>query len=249
MTVKKNVTAIGSKAGPLTETAMEQVEGLKTKGELLKVANEAFDEAKALLADGLDKSEAAADKSETGAMALYRLRADKLINAEEVSEILGGKFGWREKKDGTPSKTPAKAGENIRKRIVRAVDAVEYIRGERDKNVPTFLEGVDKDEVKPIVKALVDGTYKINYIYEELGKLKGKRVTAPLHLDPAKLAKLAAAIIQEGVAATVVKSKALRAAYVAIARSIDDLNEEGRKIMAAMPHNDRSDATREEEAA
>lgn len=93
--------------------------------------------------------------AEREALRLYTGRVDGTISADEVSNALGDVFGRKPltsgPKAGQPGKTPAGLGEEIRKRIVRASAAAEYVTS---GDGGSYFNGLPVEPVAEIVQKL-----------------------------------------------------------------------------------------------
>lgn len=186
----------------------------------LDTAKAAFEDAKALYAAGDDKAAQGDEMADIGAKALYNCQLEGSVTKEETSALMGQIFGYKAKPDGTPSKTPAGQGEVIRKRIVRAVDAANYLNGNGD--CPKFLEGVELGDAASVIGQFEAGHISIFTAYDKLGKLKEKATLHPAY-NPAMLAKIAAELLKPEAAKAIAKSPELLGAYTALAIAMDTL--------------------------
>lgn len=186
------------------------------KSTLLGSVRQTLAEAIALYQAG-DENEA--EVSGLTSKAIMRLRDGRiagLLQPEEVTATLGDLFGWRPKKDGTPSKTPEKRGSYIRMRVVRFVAADDYING---RGNPEFFEGLDKDEVAAIVAEVESGEITATTGYEKFGKLKSaNNERTPAAFNPKAIVALVAALTKETKDSVIqfVNNPALGAAYGAL---------------------------------
>lgn len=87
----------------------------------------------------------------SAALRLYRSLVDGTVSRDEVSGLLGEVYGFTPKGDGTPGKTPAREGADIRKRIFRAEAAFDYATN--GKVIP-FFDGLPEPEVQLVVERL-----------------------------------------------------------------------------------------------
>lgn len=128
----------------------------------LAEARDYFEEGKGKTAEG----QAVADKA---AIHLYQAQTLGYVTKDEVSSALGDYFGFKPKTDGKPGKTPMGEGEAIRKRIVRAVAATEYVtNGDGGK----FFSGLPEAEVASVVASLDNGDISIWTAYEQFADIK-----------------------------------------------------------------------------
>lgn len=103
---------------------------------------------------------------------LYRGRINGLLTADEASELLGRSFGWKTKQNGEASKTPFGTGEDLRKRVVRAVNAHAFaVRGAE----PTaFFEPLSRGDVKPLLSEMEAGKRTIWQLFRDLSEMKAE---------------------------------------------------------------------------
>lgn len=73
---------------------------------------------------------------------LYHGQVEGVLTKEIVSDTLGQQFGFTPKKDGSPGKTPAGQGATIRRRLVRAVAAHDFVT---NGDGGAFFDGVEPD--------------------------------------------------------------------------------------------------------
>lgn len=218
MTVKtkQNVTIFAQKAHEVSQKAA-------LKLELRDKAKAALEEAKGIYAEGNDKAKNANDIASKGAIILYDLQTSGMMNKEEVSSLLGQVYGFKEKKDGTPSKTPNGKGEDIRKRVVRAVAAKAYSDGLDDP----YFAGVDRNDVYSAIHNMVMGENSIWTTYDQIGQLvkEAKEAPAPLHLNPEKLMKLIDELKKPETAIAVSQSDTLTSAYAELQLALAMLDQ------------------------
>ncbi len=186
-------------------------------------------EAADLFKEGGDKAEEATKIADRAAVSLYQARIAGAVTGEEVSGALGDVFGYKPKKDGTPGKTPDGQGEAIRKRVVRAVQAADFINtGDGGR----FFEGLSPDSVDErgntiadIVSRLGNNDMSIWTAYQYLADIKRDSMvrTSPA-FDPKRIAAMVEALSEEGAAAIFASSPDLVIAYGAL---IDVLNVVG----------------------
>lgn len=122
---------------------------------------------------------------------LYQAMTSGIVDAEETNAILRDVFGAKETSNGQPGKTPAGQGEVIRKRIVRAVAADEFIaNGGASSGFFKDLPAEAADEVQAVLDTL-DADGSIWTAYDALNKIKAKhRDRAAMAFDPAKIATI-----------------------------------------------------------
>lgn len=225
-TVKQNV--VGFEA-----IRQEQAEKVASKGKALAKAKDDLAEAKALYENGNAKADEAATKASQGALPLYLAQSSGMVTKEEVSSILGEVFGYKAKTNGSGvSKTPDGKGEDIRKRIVRAVDAKMYADGKTDTK-PTWAGNATREDILSIMNRIEEGEWSIWHGYNELGNLKGKTEAVDIAFDEKRLTKIVASLLQDGAADKVAKSPALMSVYAALDKAISELGEKVILVQAA----------------
>jgi hypothetical protein len=166
----------------------------------------------------------------SAATRLFLARKNGMISGDELSGLLGDVFGYVEKKDGSPGKTPAGAGATIRKRVVRALQGWDFVNG---GDGGRFFETMDKDEVAPIINSIgrvkkvehtaEDGTVTEEIVsdgptvwaaYKTLGDLKSQStVRVEMAFDPKKIAALGDKLIEAGARDKLLSNPSLIKAY------------------------------------
>lgn len=167
-----------------------------------------------------------AEIEDRAAILLYMDRANGAISSEVVTETIGDVYGWRLKgtteqwiagknKPDEKSKTPFNRGEALRKRIVRAVQAREYVTGE---NETAFFKGLPKDDIRDILQGMEKGDVGFWAAYEKMGEIKRNHRLPPLNplLNPLKVAEIAKGLQADGMAKAIANNPALNAAYVGL---------------------------------
>ncbi len=170
---------------------------------------------------------------------LFDARRTGQLQANEVSEILGEIFGVKgtgknvgkvmrpgEKGAG---KTPAGTGEEIRKRVVRAVAAADFVANGPSPATKYFNDSFEQSDIQPLLNDLSpDGDGNIWSFYRQLQEMK--RVNndpVPFHLNAERIAKFATSI-SEGIkqtAANINGNNELKAAYAGLMQQILLLND------------------------
>ena len=179
----------------LSETA-------QTKVQLSGQARQKLAEAADLAAQG-GQSEAEAEQTAAEAgFLLYQCRTTGVLSDDEISAMLGDTFGYRKKGDAkvrvtaadkNASKTPFGLGEAIRKRVVRAVKARDFVA---DGEAPSaFFEPLETDDVQPLLTELENGERSVWSVYDRLGELK-KEASEGSRTQPAFDAARIAAIVK-----------------------------------------------------
>lgn len=200
------------KGGFFSSVATEMSEKIADKMALLGAVRQTLAEAKDLFLLGAEKANEATDTANKAAVRLYQARATNVVSPEEVSSILGDQFGFKITPKGEVSKTPDGQGEVIRKRIVRMVQARDYVSND---NPGTFFNGVDKDAVEEVVAGVDDGEYSIFYAYDLLAKIKseGRGPSVKPAFNPRTITGILKDLSEPGAMDKLGSNALLRAAY------------------------------------
>lgn len=219
----------GTRSSFLDQHASDISAKAAAKVSLLSGAAQLLAEANDLYQAGDDKAQEAQTVAGKAAVSLYKARASGLANATEVSEVLGNQFGFKvNKSTGKPGKTPDGKGEEIRKRVVRLVDAKEYVLG----GEPTaFFDGLDKDVIAEMVEAVETGGSSIYTIYDEMREYRKEqqddtRVDAPF--NPKTVMAWATKMAEGGsapLAQAIIGNPALAAAWAAVRETLTIADE------------------------
>lgn len=206
----------------IVKVAASQAKALEGRAQAklaqINIIREELSEVIALQSQESAKASEVSDKSGKVALRLYDGQIAGIFSKDEVSALLGDAFGFKMKADGSPSKTPEGQGEQIRKRVVRAVSVADFLQGKADR--PAFIgEGLEGD-AQSIMSALNNGEISIFTAYNNLGELKEKKESVPAHLDPVKVLKMANELMKEEVAAVIVQSEGLKAAYDTLLKAL-----------------------------
>jgi len=178
---------------------------------------------------------------------LYALRRDGATTAEETSGLLGDVFGYREKKDGSPSKTPNGLGKMIRDRVVRLYNAHEHYMG-RDGG--SFFEGLPKDETQAIVHQVETGGLTVWDAQKALGDLRASvNIRPSLAFDPKRILAIASDLSEEGAASQMKANASLQEAYKELLVSLALIEQGGPAIKAVEPEGETDEETGEQAAA
>jgi hypothetical protein len=203
----------------------------RDKLELMGSVKQRLAEAYDLFKEGDDKAAEANLIADKAAFNLYQGRSGGILTKDEVSAVLGDIFGYKPvTKDGkeVPGKTPKGQGEAIRKRVVRAVSAEEYVR---DGDGGTFFEGLPDDEISDVLDAVKEGQMSIWTAYEKFAEIKREHATrTDIAFDAKKIAAIVASLSNEGAADNFANNPTLVAAYGAL---IDVVNVIGEAVAEA----------------
>lgn len=208
-----------------------ETETSQNKTEILAAADAAIEKVVKLAGDksaSEDADRRVTEAADSAASILFKGRISGLLSPDEVSELLGRGFGFKTKADGKPSKTPFGAGERIRKRVVRAFDAVQFVRGTDEPKA--FFEPLSKEDVKPLVNSVLKGERSVFTLYDDLGALKQKASGSrlPTAFNPKAIANLQA-LLGENVRVSVQTwhdTPGLLEAYVGLYQTITLISEE-----------------------
>jgi hypothetical protein len=187
---------------------------------------------------GQTSSAVTAKAAEVG-MELLNARISGDLSPAEVSDILGDIFGVKgtgkavgqvlrpgEKSAG---KTPAGTGEEIRKRVVRAYAAYDFLNN-GPSSATKYFDGMDSDTVQPLFSSLMDDDSEATLwsFYNDLGAAKREaNDPTPFHLNPERIAKLATTV-GENVKATakaINGDSDLKASYAGLLQQLLIVNE------------------------
>jgi hypothetical protein len=205
-------------------------------------------ETKQRLAEAADLFNLGGEKAREGkiiadkaAVSLYQARANGVLSADELSTLLGDTFGWKAKKgdkerpvkggDPDASKTPFGQGEAIRKRVVRAVQAYEYVH---DVDASKFFDGLPVDTVADVLQRVETGSLSIWSAYDTMGEIKRDAATKinPA-FDPVRVAKFVEALREPNAAQIFADSPSLQDAYLALHDMIVEIDREAAPLIKA----------------
>jgi hypothetical protein len=224
----KNVTKFAS----IRQQAEQKVAAKVT---MMTKARSLLEEAKKTFSEGETKSGEGESKAYQGAFQLYALSVAGSVSKEEVSQLLGEVFGFKAKTNGSGiSKTPEKAGEAIRKRIVRATEARLYADG-KTNDPPAWAGKASREDVASVMNAVDEGKKALNYAYNELGELKGKTEGVQLFANINQIQKLINQLTDKAAAGVIAKSPPLLNAYANLQAAIAMMDAEVTKIDPEVP--------------
>lgn len=154
----------------------------QTRHQIETVTKQKMAEAADLFRQGGEKRKEGEKILQAQAVDLFVARADGILDAEALNGICRGAFGCKPKSsytgpkdaplpEGHPdaSATPFGEGEAIRKRVVRAVQAHEYVEG---TDASKFFDGLPADKVGDLLKKVRDRKLSLWSAYDYMGKLK-----------------------------------------------------------------------------
>lgn len=246
----------GNKRGFLTVRKDANQERLDARARLLGSTSQRLAEAKDLYNGGDENvQKASAIVNEVG-VALYQARVRNILSADDVSDLLGNQFGFKMKGDAkktvpagdkNASKTPAGNGEAIRKRIVRAVQAYEYVH-ENASNA--FFEALPTAKVGKVLDGLPhpgengqwvqpeDGdAISLWAAYDRLAEIKRDNATdaMPLAFNFRRIAMVNAELERDikVSAELIAKTPGLADAYASLMNTLNAIDEIGGEQQAA----------------
>lgn len=195
----------------------------RDKMAVMGVVRQGLAEAADLFKAGTDKEAEAKTVAAKAALSLYQARANNVVSPAEVSAALGDEFGYKLKADGTPGKTPDGQGEAIRKRIVRAAQAHDYVM---NGDGGTFFEGLPADEVSSVLAGMEAGNIGFWAAYEAFAEIKREHATKTIPAFNYKhIAGLVDALSEPGAVDKFVDNKILTDVYVELIDTLKILGE------------------------
>ena len=188
---------------------------IQTAKQQLAMAKDTLSDAKALENEGRRIAREVADS-------LYQARRDDILPDTELSAVLGDIFGYKAKQDGSPSKTPEGAGEDIRKRVRFLVSARDAVTGGVVNRSFATMTSEQMEQVELQVAAVDAGEITIYTAFDNIADIRKEgRVTIERAFDPKHIASLVDALSTDGAAEKLRASEALIAAYTAL-RTVTD---------------------------
>jgi hypothetical protein len=221
----------GKKPKSLKAAEAEVSEQAKASASLESEARQRLAEANDLFGKGEEFAAEAQAVLDKGLVLLHNARVNNLMSADHLTALLGDQYGFKHKDNpdesvpaGHPkaSKTPFKRGEAIRKRIVRSVQAHQYINGGETSK---FFDGLPQSDVAAVLNGMTSGDIGFWNAYERLGAIKREHDAARVRLDPAfdpkRVAAMAEKLAEEGAATALANNEALKRAYVALYEMVE----------------------------
>jgi hypothetical protein len=213
-----------SKGNLFAKKAEEKAAEIAQKLTLMGSVRQRLAHAADLFREGGDKDKEATEIAAEAAKALYQARIGGVLSPDEVSGALGDVFGYKPKADGTPGKTPAGQGEAIRKRVVRAAQATDYVTG---GDGGAFFTGLPEDEVSQVIREVENGTLSIYTAYDKFGEIKrGNATRVDPAFDPKRIGAIVEKLSEKGAAERLRASPSLITAYAALIDVLNVLGEE-----------------------
>lgn len=225
--------------GPLAARRAALSETGAAKVAILTGTKQRLAQAADLYAEGGKKAEEGKVIADQAAVELYKARAANILSADELSSILGDTFGWKAKKgdkdrpvkggDPDASKTPFGQGEAIRKRVVRTVQAHEFVTG---ADASKFFDGLPQEKVADVLQRVESNQLSIWSAYDYLGDIKRENATRPdpAH-DPKAVAKFVTALQEKSFAERFLSNPDLQDAYLALHDMIVQVDNEAASLM------------------
>lgn len=237
-TVAVEAMAETANAGTILQIAEKAQAALTEKAEASLTAMQEVGQTLAQVADleneGKAKSREAKELASKAAFGLFNARTNGLVSNEQITSILGDKFGYKEKGEnadksrpvlaGSPnaSKTPFGEGEAIRKRVVRAIDAFRFVVS-NGEDATSFFEGLDIEAVKTVLSD-IDAGKSIYTAYDEMTEIRkngNPTIAAPFNV--ATIMKQTARLTEGDVADKLRENPDLILAYKALSEQIERL--------------------------
>lgn len=221
----------------LLETEMAAVtEAFRNKATTLQTVRQKLAEVADMASESEELSGKALEQSSEAAALLYQAWRNSVVDKNEVSALLGDLFGWRKKGDSKTkvrtgdkdqSATPFGPGETIRKRIVRAYNAAEYV-ATGDCDSMAFFEPIEQKDVAAALNEFHDGKASIDKLFKTLSDLKAEATgTRPkAAFDPNRIAALAKQMGENvnNTADAILTDAGLRAAYRSLLQIIQTVS-------------------------
>jgi hypothetical protein len=165
------------------------------------------------------------------------------MTADELTSIIGGTFGFKMKGagngdrmvpegDANASKTPFGAGERLRKRVVRAVQAHQFVNGGDSSK---FFDGLETEAVSDILGKLEGKDASIFTVYDNLTALRSESREKPVSsaFDPKNIAKLIGAYSEAGAVEMLLRSRELALALAEFRDVITVCSQQAAKLAAS----------------
>lgn len=237
------VIAMRPPKGARNDIFEQRRESLSERGQLqhqaTQKARQMLAQAADLYGEGGSKAKEADKIAGDAAVILYRARVGGALSAEQLSSLCVDTFGAKKKGGGDApvkpadpdaSKTPFGQGEAIRKRVVRAVQAFEFINGGEPSR---FFDGLPKDAIKTVLDRVETSDLSLYRAYDLMGDIKRNAVTR-VHpaFDPKRVAQMVEALTEEGAAAQFVANPALTDAYLALRDILVEVGREAGELAA-----------------
>lgn len=197
--------------------------GVAEKAQMTSEIRQRLAEVHDLEAQGGDKAKEAENLAAKQIIRLYQARVSGQLSGEETSGILGDSFGYRQKKDGKPSKTPEGLGKAIRDRLNRLVDANEYTSG---RTATAFFDGLPVDTTRAVLNSVIAGKASPWDGHKAFSELRAKVNTRPpLAFDASRVLKIAASLDEEGAVSRFRNNPNLMKAYGELMASLTAIGD------------------------
>lgn len=182
--------------------------------------------------DRLTEANQIADKA---GVRLYQAQAAGRMTADEVTAIIGDVFGFQKKGstgtrvnagDSEASKTPFGKGNTLRQRIVRMVNASDYIENGAETGFFSTVPDEAEDEIAAVIATVDSGNMSLFRAYDRFAEIKRAHVEkVPFAFDPAKIAALSVELLKAGAIDRIAKSDALRDEYATLLEVIQTVGD------------------------
>lgn len=163
---RKSGSVFGNYRTAVSADAVAKVQLIQDAKQRLAEANDTWEA-------GNDKAEEAKAIANKAAIRFYQAQAEGTMTKEETSAVLGDVFGFKiSPSTGKVSKTPAGRGEEIRKRIVRLVNAAKFVAGEEAEKYFDVVDDEATDRVEAILNSVDNGDRSIWTAYEDIAEIR-----------------------------------------------------------------------------
>lgn len=224
----KPVNAFAARLAERADKGDEKVKVVTEVKQRLAEAYDAFNSGD----DRLTEANQIADKA---GVKLYQAQADGSMTADEVTALIGDVFGFQKKGstatrvnagDSEASKTPFGKGNTLRQRIVRMVNASDYIDNGAESGFFSTVPDEAEDEIAAVIAAVDSGDMSLFRAYDRFAEIKRAHVEkVPFAFDPAKIAALSTELLKAGAIERIAKSDALRDEYATLLEVIQTVGD------------------------
>lgn len=233
----------GNRASLLDAVTVNVTASAAEKHAVMTTARQKLAEAFDLFEMGQDKAKEAEEVSNAAGVTLYQARLNGAVTMEEINAILGDQFGYKTRdkdadkskavpaSDPKASKTPFGKGEAIRKRIVRACQAGEYLRD--PDNASSYFENVPTDELERVLGAVDSGDLTLWTAYDRIAKIKNDNRDGPVEaaFNPKAIAKIMDQLAAEDAAERWIDNPTLVAAYAELRAMIGTVDHQAALLL------------------
>lgn len=237
---------LGNRASLLAQDDVRETERLALKMRLVGDAKQKLAHAADLYKQGGETNAEAEAIANDAAVKLYQASAVGGVPLGEISAILVDVFTAKPKKDGTPGKTPAGAGETIRKRVNLMAAAHTFLSG---GDGGRFFDGMKPDDeddegntIQNVMDRLNNGKMSIWTAYGILGRIRAaKRVKLEAAFDVKRITAISDALAGSAAVEAFRSNPALRAAYGALLKLVLAVDAEAAKPSDETDDEERTD--------